>query len=312
MRGKIAGTEFMKISNITELLAEQASDLAPSSKTLIGDDAAIINFTEQTLNLFASDMMVEDIHFKRSYFSEAEVGYRSISTNVSDMAAMGGGPRYATIALCCQKNFDIYSFYRGIKLACEEYDLRIAGGDLSSSDKTVVSVAMIGASYGAPIKRSGASKGDYIFVTGSLGASAAGLELLLNDPTSVGELQNRHKIPKAKVKEALALANCGASSAIDVSDGFIADLNHICTQSDLGAELVEGAVPIAEGATLEQALYGGEDYELIFSHPDPDQAIAAFASLGLAAPFRIGRFTSAKGVLLGDQEMEIKGFEHDI
>lgn len=310
VRGKIAGPEFTKITHITELLAEYASDHTTPDKTLIGDDAAIINLTGQRLNLFASDVMVEGIHFKRSYFSDAEIGYRSISTNVSDMAAMGGCARYATIALCCDKAFDISSFYHGVKLACEDYDLRIAGGDLSSSENIVVSVAMIGESYHAPIKRSSANEGDYIFVTGDLGASAAGLDLLQKDPTSVGGLQNRHKLPKAKVKEALALSNSGASSAIDISDGFIADLDHICTQSNLGARLEE--VPVADGATLEQALYGGEDYELIFSHPDPDQVIAAFSSLGLPAPIQVGRFTHTKGVRLGSQYIDVTGFQHDL
>lgn len=308
MHGNDAGAEFNKISEITKILSDQANDLSKPYKTLIGYDAAVINFRDLKLNLFASDMMVENIHFRTSYLKAAEIGFKSMATNVSDMAAMGGFPRYATISLASPSKFDIKDFYEGVKAACLEYEFHIAGGDLSLSELTIVSIAMIGASYNQPIKRSTASLGDHIFVTGSLGGSAAGLELLQNDPGSTGPLIDIHKRPRARLQEARAMSMSGASSAIDVSDGLIADLNHICQESHLGAKLQD--IPVTNGATLANALYGGEDYELVFSHPDPARVESAFASLDLAQPNRIGQFTSGNEITLQGRPLEIKGYQH--
>ncbi len=310
MHEKEAGTEFVRISEITRLLSDQANDLSFPYKTLIGDDAAVINFQELKLNLFASDMMVENIHFRTSYFKEADIGYKSMATNVSDMAAMGGYPRYATVSLACPRHFSIKEFYVGIKAACEEYGFHIAGGDLSYSEAIVVSVAMLGACYGEPLLRSTARSGDYIFVTGPLGGSATGLELLREDSFAVGPLVNRHLRPSARLKEAKGISMAGATSAIDVSDGLVADLNHICEDSGLGALLID--IPVALGASTETAMYGGEDYELIFSHSDPDRVESVFASLGLDRPLVIGRMTSHPGITFRGEEIDLSGYQHDL
>ncbi len=309
MHRKDAGAEFIRISEITKFLSDQANDLSQPYKSLIGDDAAVINFQDLKLTLFASDMMVENIHFRTSYLKEAEIGYKSMATNVSDMAAMGGFPRYATISLACPGDFNMEEFYRGVKTACEEYGFHIAGGDLSSSELIVISVSMIGSCYGQPIRRSTAQSGDAIFVTGPVGGASAGLELLMADPHSTGPLVDMHKTPKARLLEAEAISQLGASSAIDISDGLIADLNHICENSGLGAALTE--IPLVQGASMENAKYGGEDYELIFSHQDPDRVHSTFASLGLRGPYLIGMFTAAEGMTLLGEDIEIRGYQHD-
>ncbi|TAN28910.1 MAG: thiamine-phosphate kinase [Actinomycetota bacterium] len=308
MHGKDVSSEFIRISEITRLLGEHARDLSQPYKTLIGDDAAVINFQDLKLNLFASDMMVENIHFRTSYFKAADIGYKLMATNVSDMAAMGGFPCYATISLGCPRNFDMQGFYQGVKRACEEYEFHIAGGDLSSSELTVVSVAMVGSTHGKPIMRSTAHIGDYIFVTGPLGGSSAGLELLLQDPEATGPLVEKHKNPKARLQEAKAISQVEATSMIDVSDGLLADLNHICENSHLGAHLEK--IPVADGALISNALYGGEDYELIFSHPDPVQVASIFASADLAEPVLIGRFNDGGTITVEGKEVEIRGFVH--
>ena len=308
MHGKDVNSEFVRISEITRLLGDQACDLSKPYKTLIGDDAAIINFQELKLNLFASDMMVENIHFRTSYFTATEIGYKSMATNVSDMAAMGGFPRFATISLACPRHFDMEAFYSGVKEACEEYGFHIAGGDLSSSEFIVVSVAMIGSSYSQPILRSTAHIGDFIFVTGPLGGSSAGLELLLNDPHAAGPLVEKHKKPKARLAEAKAISRLKATAMIDVSDGLLADLNHICENSRLGASLEN--IPVADGSTISNALHGGEDYELIFSHCDPATVAMIFASADLARPAQIGQLNDSAMITLDGKGVEIEGFQH--
>ncbi len=309
MHGKDASTEFIRISEITKILSDQANDISQPFKSLIGDDAAVINSQDLKLTLFASDMMVENIHFRTSYLKEADIGYKSMATNVSDMAAMGGFPRYATISLACPGNFDMEKFYMGVKRACEEYGFHIAGGDLSSSELIVISVAMLGSCYAEPIRRSTARSGDAIFVTGAVGGSSAGLELLMANPHSEGPLVDVHKAPRARLREAEAISRLGASSAIDISDGLVADLNHICENSHLGAALTE--LPVAPGASLENAKYGGEDYELIFSHQDPASVHSTFASLGLRGPYMIGSFTDAPGITLMGEDVVVRGYQHD-
>lgn len=200
-------------------------------------------------------------------------------------------------------------FYYGVRKACEEYGFHIAGGDLSSSELIVISVAMLGSCYAEPIRRSTARSGDAIFVTGPVGGSAAGLELLLANPDSEGPLADIHKAPKARLREAEAISRLGASSAIDISDGLIADLNHICENSHLGAALTD--IPVTPGASMDNAKYGGEDYELIFSHQDQAIVHSTFTSLGLRVPYMIGSFTDAAGITLLGEDVVIGGYRHD-
>lgn len=302
------GNEFEKLAQISETLGMYAIDFNSTNESLIGDDSAIIDACREKVNLFASDLMAENVHFSRSYFTPTEIGYRAIVTNVSDIAAMGGKPRYVTISLATPKDFDLQAFYIGIKQACKEYDLRVVGGDLSSSSSVFVSVAILGSSITSPITRSGAQAGDYIYITGPTGASSRGLELLRRDPRSKGTLQDCHKLPKARIAAGHAIAQIPANSAIDVSDGLIADLNHICERSNVGATLT--LIPIANGATLEQSLYGGEDYEIIFSHPDKAKVTNAFRQLGCEQPIQIGYFTNSAGISHNGNLIEIRGYQH--
>ena len=310
MHGNKAGGEFIKIAEVARLLSQQASNFSSPYNSLIGDDAAVIDFQELKINLFASDMMVENIHFRTSYFKDADIGYKSMSTNVSDMAAMGGRPVYATVSLGAPSHFSIPDFYTGVRAACEEYGFHIAGGDLSYSELIVISVSMLGATFADPILRSTAMAEDYIFVTGPLGGSSAGLTLLQANQDATGPLVDIHLRPNARVREAEGIALAGATSAIDVSDGLIADLNHICEQSGVGAELEH--LPIAVGASLDAAMYGGEDYQLVFSHPNPSKVESTFETLGLDQPYGIGRLRSEPGILLDGKRIEVRGYQHGL
>lgn len=305
-----AGNEFEKLNEIFQTISPFAYAFNSDVDSLLGDDCAIIDGAGQNIDLFASDLMAEDIHFSRLYYTPAEIGYKSISVNVSDIAAMGGIPRYVTIALGCPKDFEITEFYSGVKAACQEYNLRVAGGDLSSSKNLFISVAILGSSIEKPIKRSTARVNDHIFLTGPTGASAAGLELLQQDPSSSGPLQQSHKLPKARVDAAMVMSRLPANSAIDVSDGLIGDLNHICTQSNLGA--VIETMPVAEGATLEHCMYGGEDYEIIFTHPNPELVMESFSEQNISLPIDIGRFRETKGILYRNKPLVVKGYAHDL
>lgn len=304
------GNEFEKLTQISRTLGIYAIDFNSTDESLIGDDSAIIDACGEKVNLFASDLMVENVHFSRLYFTPTEIGYKAIATNVSDIASMGGKPRYVTVSLASPKDFDLQAFYVGIKQACKEYDLRVAGGDLSSSKIVFISVAILGSSIAMPITRSGAQVGDFIYITGPTGASSRGLELLRRDPRSIGIFQSCHKLPQAKVAAGLAIAKIQANSAIDVSDGLIADLNHICENSNVGATLTR--IPIANGVTLEQSLYGGEDYQIIFSHPDPAAVEATFKQLGCDQPIQIGFFTDSSGISHDGNPIEIKGYQHNL
>ena len=309
MKPIYAGNEFAKLNEIFQTISPFAFDFNSDADSLLGDDCAVIDGIGQRIDLFASDLIAEDIHFSRLYYSPYEIGYKSISVNVSDIAAMGGIPRYVTIALACPKDFDITKFYTGIKAACEEYNLRVAGGDLSSAEKLVISVAILGSSIARPIKRSTAIVNDHIFLTGPTGASAAGMELLQRDPNSSGPLQRSHKLPKARLDAAAVIAQLPANSAIDVSDGLIADLNHICTQSNLGAKIE--TMPIAKGATLDHCLHGGEDYEIIFTHPNPDQVMESFSTQNVALPIVIGKLIETRGIFYRNEQLVIRGYAHD-
>lgn len=305
-----ANAEFSKISNITELLAEYASNPAKPNQSLIGDDAAIIAFDNGNPYLFASDLLVENVHFRTSYFTPEQLGSKAIAVNVSDMAAMGGHPLFATISLACPKGFDILGFYRGVRTECSHYRMRVAGGDLSSSDLIFVSVALVGRPFAEPITRDGAKAGDAVFVTGTLGGSAAGLRQLLGDPSSDTSLTKLHKHPIARTEEARILSMLKASSAIDISDGLASDLGHICTSSGVGARI--HTVPIEPGASQDNALFGGEDYELLFTHPDPKEVVAMFTTYKLRTPFHIGEILDGNGVYLDGATLPAMGFEHDI
>jgi thiamine-monophosphate kinase len=211
----------------------------------IGDDAAVIGPL-----LLACDAVVGGVDFTAAT-PPADVGWKAVVANVSDIAAMGGTPRWLLAAVAAPAGTDLDGLVDGVAGAAAEYGCEVVGGDLSSVDgPLVVAVTVVGEAPDGAVLRSGARPGDVIYVTGPLGAAAA---------------SGWRRRPVARVAEGQAARRAGATAMIDVSDGLAADLAHLADASGVGFAL--DRVPVAEGASAEQALHGGEDFELLYTGP---------------------------------------------
>jgi thiamine-monophosphate kinase len=252
----------------------------------IGDDCAVVDAPTGSL-LLATDALVEGVDFTSST-PLADVGWKAVVANVSDVAAMGGEPRWLVVAVCAPAGTDLDQIASGAAAAAGEHGCEIVGGDLSATGgPLVVSVAITGSvDGGEAVLRTGARAGDTIWVTGALGAAAA---------------SRYTRRPRARVAEGVAARRAGATAMIDVSDGLVADLHHLTRASGVGAALDH--VPVADGATLEHALGGGEDFELIFTMP---------AEVSVPGAIRMGTCTAdpAEQSLGGDPLPPAPGFEH--
>lgn len=249
---------------------------AAPGETWIGDDAAVVRPPEDRL-LLCIDPMVQGVHFTAP---TADVGWTAVARNVSDIAAMGGRPLHALVSLVLPPAASVESLLDGLEQATELCP--IVGGDTSSGAILVVTVAVTGTVDGPPVLRTGARPGDRVFVTGPLGG--------------------RPSRPRPRVAEGTAARLGGATAMIDVSDGLATDARR------LGIGMALDAVPLAEGATWDDALFAGEDYELVFTAPDPDRLLAAFE--GLEPPIDLGICTDDGIVRLGEDEMPEGGWEH--
>ena len=283
----------MKVSEIGEFgliarlakMAQKAEnkDAAAFQQLLvgIGDDAAAY-FPDNEIQLATVDSLVQDVHFSLSYMSWQELGRKSIAVNLSDIAAMGGFPRYALVSLGLPPETEvenIIELYRGMFDIAGKFGLAIVGGDTVSSPVVFVSVTVIGSAGDRKrgmLRRSAAKPGDKIAVTNSLGASAGGLKMLQEGlkfaPKYANQLRQAHLMPNPRVNEGQMLVAKGVRCGMDVSDGLVGDLTHICAESKVGALINIGLVPVSPAATvcfgdmaLEMALTGGEDYELLFT-----------------------------------------------
>jgi thiamine-monophosphate kinase len=281
----------------------------------IGDDAAVLEGDAGPL-LLTTDLVAEGVHFDRSLSSLADVGWKVLTANVSDVAAMGGRPLRAVVAVAGAFGEDLEALYEGLREASATYRCPIVGGDLSDAPKgggLVISVSVLGTSDGrAPVLRSGARAGDRLFVTGELGAAAAGLRLLRAGgpvPSELGGLPRAHRRPKARLLEGIVAAKAGASAMLDLSDGLGLDLDRLCRASAVGAELAR--VPVARGATLEEALGGGEDYELLIAASSEAGLAEAFVAAGLEPPVEIGRLVADPSTRrLSGRQLAPVGYRH--
>ena len=285
----------------------------------MGDDVAVVPGPKGRM-LLAADAVVAGVHADLDLVGLDDMGWKAIVANVSDVAAVGGQPCYVVVTVAGPLGaLDLDLLYDGLVAASVAYECPIVGGDLSSSVTLVVSVAIVGAAGDdapAPVLRSGARRGDTLFVTGPLGSSAAGLQLLRSGQASEApDLVLSHRRPRARLDEGTAARVAGASAMIDVSDGLAADLRHLADASGVGVAL--DRVPVAIGVSRVSddpealALGGGEDYELLFAAPDPDLVEATFAARGLGVPLRIGRCTSDPAERrLRDVDLPVLGWEH--
>ncbi len=312
-------SEFIFIQKIRERAAQHSSEAILG----IGDDTAILPERAGRERLITADLLVEDVHFKLDYTPLSCLAHKALAVSLSDIAAMGGTPEFSLLTLGIPKslltlNWDEF-FARYFTLA-EKFGVTLIGGDTSSSpDKLVIdSIVMGSCERSQAIRRSTAKIGDAIFVTGALGASAAGLQLLLAGETEKNNSITAHLMPQPRVEVGIALGATGIiHSMMDVSDGLAQDLSHICEESKVSAIIDAEAIPVACGANFEQALSGGEDYELLFTANRTDenalQKLAQTCDVRLTCIGEIIKQTTESVFLNRDkniQPLNIKGFDH--
>lgn len=283
----------MKISEIgefglIELLAEMAQSTRDKKKEAwqkliigIGDDTAAWR-ADTSIQLATIDALIQNVHFSLDTASWEEVGWKALAVNLSDIAAMGGRSRYVLVSLALPYDTeveDVTSLYRGMIELAEHFEVAIVGGNVSSSSQLAIHVTVLGSVTGDDsqiLTRSAARPGEKVAVTGYLGAAAAGLEMLNNnlkfDSETAAFLRGAFLKPCPRIAEGQLLIEQGVRAAIDISDGLIADLNHICKASGVSVRIEIDRIPVAPPVrarfgdrALELALAGGEDYELLFT-----------------------------------------------
>lgn len=309
----------------------------------VGDDAAVIDVPAGKSLLTTTDMLVEGVHFLWSQSRARVLGRKALAANISDIAAMGGTPGWAFLSIGLPPRAAVEEaeeLYAGMGEMAARFGVVLAGGDTVRSDKWVINITLLGISPGVPITRNGGRPGDLILVTGSVGDSAAGLYLLMNAGAGrdarlqeeYNYLLDRHLNPVPRVWEALSLARHGGVTAmIDVSDGVASEVHHICRNSACGAMLDLSCLPLSRQAkklasvagqkAVNWALYGGEDYELLFTAP-PDTVPSIIKCIRESTGTEvtvIGRLTGAhEGIVAAGSDnpdkkpapLQAKGYNH--
>ncbi len=314
----------------------------------IGDDAAVIRSSPGRTLLLTTDLLAEGIHFDLETATFEDIGYKAAVANLSDIAAMGGTPRYMLVAVAIppsRTSAEVERLYRGLMRACRPYKVELVGGDTSASRHGLfLSITLTGfAQAGMALTRDGARVGDLLYVTGTLGDSLAGLNLLVTGrkrriPAGGGSnerhrqylryLVDRHLHPTPRIKEGQLLATHRlATAAIDLSDGLSGDLAHVCEESGVGAEIETTALPLSPACRayaaasrtdpVRLALTGGEDYELLFTIAPGNRAKldrlaqrtgCRFSRIGTVRPKRFGlRLRRGNGSL---RRLAIAGYQH--
>ena len=285
----------------------------------IGDDCAVIKFNSRKSILLTTDALCENTHFNKKYFRPEEIGAKAIAVNISDICSMGGIPKHCLVSIGFHKREKqefIDRIYSGLISYSNNYGVDLIGGDTVGADFLFISVTMLGFADKKNIfYRSGAKPGDVIYVTGLLGDSAAGLDVLLNkgrenlNPFEYLPVK-KHLVPAPKYMESRILSESKmVNSCIDISDGLINDLSNITDESICGAEVYTDRIPVSFSAAnvareyrkdpLDYALYGGEDYEFLFtvSRKNNIKFFAFVKKAGLNV-FEIGEITKKKGIIL--------------
>ena len=315
-----------------ELIARYFNRVTSSRRDVekgIGDDCALLKVPDKQTLAISTDTLVAGVHFLRD-IHPADLGYKALAVNLSDLAAMGADPAWLTLALTLPEVNEswLQAFSDSLFELLDYYDMQLIGGDTTRGPLSMTLGIHGLVPTGRALKRSGARPGDWIFVTGSLGDSAAGLALLqhhirIQDPAVHEALIKRHLRPMPRILQGQALRNL-ASSAIDLSDGLISDLGHILAASHCGARIHVESLPLSPalrdnfdvGQTLRWALSGGEDYELCFTVPEMHRGALDVALGHLGVPHTcIGQIVpESEGFTLLDNgkpfRFEQKGFDH--
>ncbi len=319
--------EFALIERLGRLLPAPGAEVVQG----IGDDAAALDLGDGRLLILTTDMLVEGVHFDLAYTSPRDLGYKTLAVNLSDLASMGCGPGYALISLGLQAGFEVEAaedIYRGLAECATQWGGRVVGGDTVSSPQGLVLNLALSAFMPSDnmITRAGARIGDMIMVTGSLGESSLGLELLKRglrpEDDAARVCVQRHLRPNPRLAVGAAAKAASATAMIDCSDGLLADLRHICEASGTGAAVEADWLPISDAARqvaeslgldpVQAALSGGEDYELVMTLP-PEEAEDAARRLNLTSVGVI--VVGSEGMKVTDQSgramvIEPPGYEH--
>ncbi len=292
----------------------------------IGDDCAVVRLGSTRL-LLTADALVEGVHFHLRWDQAAGLARKAFAVNASDLAAMGAWPRFALLSLALPGSAPagtVESFVRGFDRAGRKVGCALVGGNLSGSNRWMISVTLVGEPSGPPLKRSGARVGDLLYVSGLPGAAALGREILLGRRRGRKAETRAFLRPEARLGLGAMLARrLFASAAIDVSDGLLQDLGHLCRASGVGAVVEARRLPLApplrllrRAEALALVLRGGEDYELLFTaRPAKARALEAAARRHRFAIHRIGRMVAGRGARVldaagGELRVEHSGFDH--
>lgn len=285
----------------------------------IGDDAAIARIPAGQEALLTTDFSLEGIHFRREWHPPESVGHRCLARGLSDIAAMGGEPLAAFLSLALPGDLPqswVDGFLRGLLALAHQHGVRLAGGDTAQSPAGVLADIVVLGSVpkGQAIRRSEARPGDGLYVTGELGGSAATLGRLLAGPRKnlKPRLHPAHFFPQPRLAVGRHLREKKLATAmIDVSDGLSTDLAHLCEESAVGARIYAELVPRPDEVSLDLALHGGDDYELLFSAPANRRISGVIAGVAVT---RIGEVTRGKRVVLSrggvSTELRAQGWEH--
>jgi thiamine-monophosphate kinase len=273
----------------------------------IGDDCAVFRPRGAREDLlFTTDLLLEGVHFLNTTHRPEDAGHKALARGLSDIAAMGGEPRFCLVSLSVPPSTSerwIDGFYRGLLRLAARHSTALAGGDLARSPMLGCDIVVCGAvARGHALRRDGARAGDGIYVSGRLGGSAAGLA------SGTGSAWKRHMRPEPRIALGRFLRKTlRATAAMDLSDGLSLDLRRMCLASKLAADITEP--PLFPGATIEQALHGGEDYELLFTLGPRAHPPAAFEGIALT---RIGTMRKGRAgqVRLAGRRLPPLGYDH--
>lgn len=317
-------SEFDLIKRLNNIIIENTSHDYSSENIImgIGDDAAIVNPIESK-NVVTTDTMVENTHFIYDLTNFRNLGWKSLATNYSDIAAMGCKPIHSVVNLGLrpnQKISDIEEIYLGFCELVNEFGGSIIGGDVVRSDTFFISITVTGVSENDTIlTRNKAQIGDEIFVTGNLGNSRVGLEIILNSPENINLSNNKHFIqahtrPNPNIQQGLDLVRAGITTAMDISDGLLNDLKKMCDSSGVGADIYIESIPADKHIKDkypekwdEIVISGGEDYELLFTADH--NSINKLKNISESKFFSIGKITDqSSGIKVVDSKGQIKTY----
>jgi thiamine-monophosphate kinase len=287
----------------------------------IGDDAAVLEPERNALEVMTTDSQVEGIHFNFAFASAADVGHKALAVNLSDIAAMGASPRVALLSLILPPTWAVASLdalVDSMAALAARSKVSIVGGNIARSPgPLIVDVTVVGSVHRRRVlTRSGARAGDDLYVTGSLGGAALGLRMVTADHGDTSPAAERYRRPEPRLRFGSLLGrNRAARACVDLSDGLADGVRQIGAASRVGAVIEAGAIPLEPGATLQDALSGGEDYELLFAvSPKLRRRLEGIRRLTKdLAVTRVGRLTSDPVFLLeeaGKADTLPRGFVH--